>query len=119
MLGSAADGWRPGWDFAGVLQSDVEDGPRAGARGVGLRQSGTWAERVAVAPTWIAELADGVSLAQAAANSAHPTGVVECRCGHRYFRGPAATRSDCALLRPSPINQMPAKNRSVLCRMTV
>jgi hypothetical protein len=42
MLGSAADGWRPGWDFAGVLQSDVEDGPRAGARVVGIRQSGTW-----------------------------------------------------------------------------
>jgi len=67
MLGSAADGWRPGWDFAGVLQSDVEDGPRAGTRVVGIRQSGTWAERVAVPLTWIAELPDGVSFAQAAA----------------------------------------------------
>ena len=32
MLGTAADGWRPGWDFAGVLRSDVIGGPRAGAR---------------------------------------------------------------------------------------
>jgi hypothetical protein len=24
MLGTAADGWRPGWDFAGILLSDVE-----------------------------------------------------------------------------------------------
>jgi len=44
MLGSAADGWRPGWDCAGALQSDVEDRPRAGARVVGIRQSGAWAE---------------------------------------------------------------------------
>ena len=29
MLGTAADGWRPGWDFAGILLSDVEHG-RAG-----------------------------------------------------------------------------------------
>jgi NADPH2:quinone reductase len=38
MLGTAADGWRPGWDFAGILQSDVKQGPRAGARVVGIRQ---------------------------------------------------------------------------------
>ena len=67
MLGIAADGWRPGWDFAGILQSDVEHGPRAGARVVGIRQSGAWAERVAVSLAWIAELPDGISFAQAAA----------------------------------------------------
>jgi NADPH2:quinone reductase len=67
MLGTAADGWRPGWDFAGILHSDVEHGPRAGARVVGIRESGAWAERVAVMQTWIAELPDNVSFAQAAA----------------------------------------------------
>ena len=67
MLGTAADGWRPGWDFAGILQSDVEHGPRAGARVVGIRQGGAWAERVAVSQAWIAELPDSVSFAQAAA----------------------------------------------------
>jgi NADPH2:quinone reductase len=67
MLGTAADGWRPGWDFAGILQSDVEHGPRAGARVVGIREGGAWAERVAVSPAWMAELPEGVSFAQAAA----------------------------------------------------
>ncbi len=67
MLGTAADGWRPGWDFAGILQSDVEHGPRAGARVVGIRHGGAWAERIAVSPAWIAELPDAVSFAQAAA----------------------------------------------------
>lgn len=67
MLGIAADGWRPGWDFAGILQSDLEHGPPAGARVVGIRQGGAWAERVAVSQAWIAELPDKVSFAQAAA----------------------------------------------------
>ena len=35
MLGTATDGWRPGWDFAGILRSDVEHGLRAGARRTG------------------------------------------------------------------------------------
>lgn len=67
MLGTAADGWRPGWDFAGVLRSDVEHGPRAGARIVGIRESGAWAERVAVPRAWIAELPADLPFAQAAA----------------------------------------------------
>jgi NADPH:quinone reductase len=67
MLGTAADGWRPGWDFAGILQSDVEGGPRAGARVVGIRRGETWAERVAVRQGRLAELPEGVSFAQAAA----------------------------------------------------
>ena len=67
MLGTAADGWRPGWDFAGILQSDVEHGPRAGARVVGILQEGAWAERVAVSQASMAELPDRVSFAQAAA----------------------------------------------------
>jgi NADPH:quinone reductase-like Zn-dependent oxidoreductase len=67
MLGTAADGWRPGWDFAGILRSDVDNGPRAGARVVGIRRGETWAEYVAVPAAWIAELPDGISFAEAAA----------------------------------------------------
>ena len=67
MLGTAADGWRPGWDFAGILRSDVDGGLRAGSRVVGIRQGGTWAERVAVPRGWIAELSDAISFAQGAA----------------------------------------------------
>lgn len=66
MLETAADGWRPGWDFAGVLQADVDGGPRADARVVGIRQGGTWSERVTVPEGWIAELPDGVSFTEAA-----------------------------------------------------
>lgn len=61
------DGWRPGWDFAGTLEADIERGLRAGSRVVGIRRGGTWAERVAVAPGSIAELPDAVSFAQGAA----------------------------------------------------
>ena len=67
MLGTAADGWRPGWDFAGILRSDVDNGPKAGARVVGIRRGETWAEYVAVPAAWIAELPDGLSFAAAAA----------------------------------------------------
>ncbi len=67
MLGTAADGWRPGWDFAGILRSDVANGPRAGARVVGIRRGETWAEYVAVPAAWSAELPDGISFAGAAA----------------------------------------------------
>ncbi len=67
MLGTAANGWRPGWDFAGILRSDVANGPRAGARVVGIRRGETWAEYVAVPAAWIAELPDGLSFAGAAA----------------------------------------------------
>lgn len=67
MLGTAANGWRPGWDFAGILRSDVDDGPRAGARVVGIRRGETWAEYVAVPAAWIAELPDSLSFAEGAA----------------------------------------------------
>jgi NADPH:quinone reductase-like Zn-dependent oxidoreductase len=67
MLRTAEDGWRPGWDFAGIVASDVHDGLRAGARVLGIRQGETWAERVAVPRDWIAGLPTGVSFAQGAA----------------------------------------------------
>ena len=67
LLQRKPDGWRPGWDFAGTLLADIEGGLRTGSRVVGIRQGGTWAERVVVARGSIAELPDGVSFAQGAA----------------------------------------------------
>jgi NADPH2:quinone reductase len=66
-LGAVADGSRPGWDFAGILKTDIESGPRTGARVVGIRSGQAWAEKVAVSQTWLAELPDDVSFVQAAA----------------------------------------------------
>lgn len=66
-LRAAADGWRPGWDLAGVVRVAAPTGPPAGSRVVGVLGGGSWAERVAVPGSWLAELPPGVSFAQAAA----------------------------------------------------
>src|ERR1700726_788982 len=44
----AEPGWRPGWDFAGVVEREAADGsvPKAGTRVVGILPNGAWAERV-------------------------------------------------------------------------
>src|SRR6266446_7263791 len=44
----AEPGWRPGWDFSGVVETAAADGSgsKPGARVVGLLPSGAWAERV-------------------------------------------------------------------------
>src|ERR1700681_708099 len=44
----AEPGWRPGWDFAGVVERAAADGSglKAGARAIGLLPNGAWAERV-------------------------------------------------------------------------
>ncbi len=67
LLRRKPDGWRPGWDFAGNLEADIDGGLPAGSRVVGIRQGGTWAERISVAPGSIAELPAAVSFAQGAA----------------------------------------------------
>src|SRR5439155_7576133 len=64
----AEPGWRPGWDFAGVVESAAADGTGAkpGTRVVGLLPSGAWAERVNCRSHAVAALPDAVSDAEAA-----------------------------------------------------
>jgi len=64
---SAADGWRPGWDFAGTVETAASDGssPAAGARVVGTLGEAAWAERVAVPANALAVLPGGVTFEQA------------------------------------------------------
>jgi NADPH:quinone reductase-like Zn-dependent oxidoreductase len=67
-LNDAADGARPGWDFAGVVEQAAADGssPPTGARVVGAMPSGAWANRIAAFGPLMAELPEGISFAQAA-----------------------------------------------------
>lgn len=63
----AEAGWRPGWDFAGVVETAAPDGsgPEAGTRVVGILPSGAWAERVNCRSHAVAALPDAVSDAEA------------------------------------------------------
>ena len=62
------EGWRPGWDLAGIVVQQAADGtgPAAGARVVGWVNGGSWAERVAVRTGHMAELPDGLDFDVAA-----------------------------------------------------
>ena len=64
----AEPGWRPGWDFAGVVETAAADGsgPRPGTRVVGILPSGAWAERVNCRTHAVAALPDAVGDAEAA-----------------------------------------------------
>jgi NADPH:quinone reductase len=57
-----------GWDLAGTVSWPATDGsgPKAGARVVGLKDVGAWAEQVAVPAEYLAELPAAVSFEQAA-----------------------------------------------------
>lgn len=65
---SAEDGWRPGWDFSGIIEAQAPEGggPAVGTRVVGLLPSGAWAETIRVPKESVAALPDGVSDSQAA-----------------------------------------------------
>jgi NADPH:quinone reductase-like Zn-dependent oxidoreductase len=65
---TAPDGWRPGWDVAGVVIGEASDGlgPPVGARVVGLAPGAGWAERVALATDVLTVLPPGVNFAAAA-----------------------------------------------------
>ncbi len=57
----AEDGWRPGWDLAGVVvQPAGGNAPPAGTRVVGWVNGGSWAERAAVRTDHLAEIPDGL-----------------------------------------------------------
>jgi NADPH:quinone reductase-like Zn-dependent oxidoreductase len=59
----AEDGWRPGWDLAGVVAIAADDGsgPAEGARIVGWVNGGAWAELVAVRTDHLAVIPDALS----------------------------------------------------------
>lgn len=56
------DGWRPGWDLAGIVAEPAADGigPVEGARVVAWVNGGSWAERAAVRTDHLAEIPDGL-----------------------------------------------------------
>lgn len=57
-----------GWDLAGTVRKPASDGgPSEGARVVGLKNAGAWAELAAVKLEHLAELPEGISFEQAAA----------------------------------------------------
>jgi NADPH2:quinone reductase len=62
------DGWRPGWDLAGVVRRQAADGtgPAPGTRVVGWVNGGSWAERTGVRTDHVAELPQGLGFDVAA-----------------------------------------------------
>ena len=66
-LGWADDGWRPGYDLAGLVEVPAADGtgPSAGSRVIGLLPNGSWAERVAVPTRYVATIPDGLDMVRA------------------------------------------------------
>jgi NADPH:quinone reductase-like Zn-dependent oxidoreductase len=63
---AAGPGFRPGWDFAGVVERSCPGGPAAGARVTGYLKAGAWAERIAVPPSHVAVVTESLSLEAAA-----------------------------------------------------
>jgi NADPH2:quinone reductase len=67
-LAAMEPGTVTGWDVAGEVRAQAADesGPPQGARVVGLKPSGAWAQVAAVRTGLLAELPDGISYEQAA-----------------------------------------------------
>ena len=64
---SAPEGFRPGWDIAGIVETAAADrsGPKVGERVVGFLPIAAWAEQVAVRTDSLAVLPESVGFAQA------------------------------------------------------
>ncbi|HSZ50415.1 MAG TPA: zinc-binding dehydrogenase [Caulobacteraceae bacterium] len=64
----APSGWRPGWDFAGVVEGASSDGSgfSVGARVVGLAPIAAWSDYVTASSPFLARVPDGVDLDEAA-----------------------------------------------------
>lgn len=62
-LRNAEDGWRPGWDLAGVVTRAAADGtgPAVGTRVVGWVDGGSWAERAAVRTDHLAAIPEALT----------------------------------------------------------
>jgi NADPH2:quinone reductase len=67
-LRNADDGWRPGWDVAGVVLQRAANGhgPAAGERVVGLARGAGWAERAAVPIGTLSVIPTNLGFAEAA-----------------------------------------------------
>jgi len=67
-LRTAEDGWRPGWDVAGVINEAAPDGssPPNGTRVVGWVNGGGWAERTAVRSDHLAPIPEEMGFEVAA-----------------------------------------------------
>lgn len=65
---TAPDGWRPGWDLAGVVEQAAANsaGPKVGQPVVGMVRAGAWAEYAVVPVDQLAVIPEGVTLEQAA-----------------------------------------------------
>ncbi len=65
---AAPSGWRPGWDFAGVIEAAAGDGSgfAVGTRVVGLAPIAAWSDYVVAPSPALARVPDGVSLEDAA-----------------------------------------------------
>jgi NADPH:quinone reductase-like Zn-dependent oxidoreductase len=63
------DGWRPGYDIAGIVARAAADGsgPAAGTRVVGVLPNGSWAQRVAVPTRRVAPIPDELEFVPASA----------------------------------------------------
>jgi NADPH:quinone reductase-like Zn-dependent oxidoreductase len=66
-LRTAEDGWRPGWDVAGIVTAAAADGsgPPPGTRVVGWVNGGAWAERASVRTHHLAVVPEELTLAVA------------------------------------------------------
>jgi NADPH:quinone reductase-like Zn-dependent oxidoreductase len=62
-LRNAEDGWRPGWDLAGVIERPAANGsgPPGGTRVVGWVNGGAWAERAVVRIDHLAEIPEDLT----------------------------------------------------------